>query len=95
MNMILGFDLNGLREIGRSKWDKIAALGRDAPPSSVTDHYLIRAAELISDGADDARVADYLIDVSTEQLGVDTGNGIRERALSLVSAIRQFLDDNL
>lgn len=88
MNAKLGFDLHQLREIGQSDWDVIAALGRHAPPPAEKDPYLVRAAELVCAGADDAKAADYIIDVSAEQLGVDTGSGIRERAWSFAAAIR-------
>ena len=93
MNAILDIDLDRLRAIGQTKWDMIAALGSSVPPLAELDRYLVTAVELLRRGSDDGAVADYFIDVSTECLGVDTGSGIRERALLLVSALREYLDE--
>lgn len=93
MNAILDIDLQCLREIAQTKWDVVAALGSSAPPLAELDRYLVTAVELLGGGSDDGAVADYIIDVSTECLGVDTGSGIRERALLLVTSIRQYLDE--
>ena len=93
MNAILDIDLERLRAIGQTKWDLVAALGSSAPPLAELDSYLITAVELLRRGSDDGAVADYFIDVSTECLGVDTGSGIRERALLLVTALREYLDE--
>ena len=84
-------DLDRVREIGRRKWDIVSALSTSAPPQPVIDHYLLGALERISRGWDDGAVADYIIDAAIECLGVDTGSGIRERALSLVTALRDEL----
>ena len=91
MNAILVSDLDRLREIGQTRWDVVSALGSSAPPLAELDCYLLAAVELLRNGSDDGAVADYFIDVSTECLGVDTGSGIRERALILVASLRECL----
>jgi hypothetical protein len=82
-----------LRGIGQRKWDVIAALGKSAPSPLETDEYLLTAARRLWNGEHDGVVADYFIDASIECLGVDTGSGIRERALDLVAEIRAYLDE--
>jgi hypothetical protein len=84
--------LSNLRDIAVRNWDIFAALGESAPPPAVTDGYLLHAADLLRAGKSDGEVADYIIDASIERIGVDTGAGIRERALIFVEELRSYLD---
>jgi hypothetical protein len=42
-------------------------------------------------GVSNDGVADYVVNVATEELGVDTGPAMRDRALMLAGAIRAYL----
>lgn len=62
------------------------------PASDKFDRYLATAASRLWNGGSDGEVADYLVTVETERLGVDTGSGMRERVLHLVRGIRCYLE---
>jgi replication-associated recombination protein RarA len=80
-----------LRDIAAEKWDVASALGASKVRSGAYDSYLLRAATLLRQGAPNDDVADYFINIATEEVGVDTGSGIRARALILVKALREQL----
>lgn len=69
-----------LREIGSASWDAMVALGPSMRPDEF-DRYLATAATRLWNGDSEGEVADYLMIAETGCLGVDTGSGMRERAL--------------
>jgi hypothetical protein len=52
---------------------------------------MIEAATRLWRGASNDGVADYVVNVATEELGVDTGPAMRDRALMLAGALRAYL----
>lgn len=78
-----------LREIGRRKWDALP--DRECGNADQGDRYLATAAVRIWNGDADETVADYIVEVEIDRLGLDTGQGIRERALDLVGELRSYL----
>ena len=80
--------LEPLREIGWRDWNPIGA----GLPADEYDTYLLNAAgQIVNDRSDDA-VADYLVSVEIEQMGLDPAPGVRERALVVASAIRVYVE---
>jgi replication-associated recombination protein RarA len=87
----LQLDIQVLREVAAQQWDVASALGDSKVRSGEYDVYLLGAADLLRQGANNDDVADYFINIATEEVGVDTGSGIRARALILVKALREHL----
>jgi hypothetical protein len=85
--------LSHLREIGWAKWDPIGVGGPDHGwPADEYDSYLLQAAGQLSNGHSDAEVADYLLQIETEQMGLEAASGIRSRALDVAKAIRDYVE---
>jgi hypothetical protein len=85
--------LQRLREVGAANWDVIDAFAASTPDPSVYDRYLIEAACRLADGATNDDIADYMINVATEELGVDTGSGMRDRALMFARSLREHVEE--
>ena len=85
-------DISRLREIGRGQWDALDESDGDALAAGRYDRYLATAAVRLWNGESEDDVADYLVTVETEGLGLDTGTGMRERAVDLASGLRRYLD---
>jgi hypothetical protein len=82
--VLLGPDnLSRLRSIAERHWDAY-----DPSAASVTDPYLVSAVRQLEQGKCVTAVADYIVDAEIDCLGIDTGNGIRERAAELVRALK-------
>ncbi len=87
------FQLSRLREIGWSKWDPIGVGGPDDGwPADEYDTYLLQAAGKIWKGQSDEEIADYLVQIETERMGLEAVSGIRSRALDVASAIRGYVE---
>ena len=84
--------LKCLREIAAERWDVVRAVSDPGPESGAYDRYLFEAADRLRDGALDDDIADYFINVATEELGLDTGSGMRARALIFAKAIRECVE---
>ena len=87
--------LSRLRDIGWSVWDPIGLL---EPGQNWTDEdfltfadeydsYLMWAAGLLKRGAQDADVANYLVQAEVQYMGL-VGQGAMERAAQVVTAIK-------
>ena len=87
------FKLSILRDIGWAKWDPIGVGGPDDgwPPDEY-DTYLLQAAGQLWSGQSDEEVADYLIKIETEHMGLEAAPGIRQRAFDVVKMIRRYVD---
>lgn len=87
------FQVSRLREIGWAKWDAIGVGGPDHGwPADEYDTYLLKAAHQLWNGRADEEVADYLIKVETDYMGLDADAGIRSRALDVVRTMRQYVE---
>lgn len=87
------FQLSRLREIGWAKWDPIGIGGRDHGwPADEYDTYLLQAAGQLWNGRSDEDVADYLIKIETENMGLEAVPGIRSRALDVARAMREYVE---
>jgi len=90
------FQLSRLRDIGWAKWDPIGIGGPAGNwPADATDEYdsyLLQAAGQIWNGRSDNEVADYLMKIETEHMGLTAVSGIRQRAMSVVEAIRDYVE---
>jgi hypothetical protein len=85
-------DLRRLRHIGWTLWDPICLLADPAAWESAGfadeyDTYLLRAAELLRSGGGVEAVADYLIRVETEYIGISRRADTAARADSVARAI--------
>jgi hypothetical protein len=84
--------LEQLRELACEEWDVVQAVsGSRACRSGRYDDYLLELANRLRSGASDDDLSDYLINVATEALGIDTGSGMRARALMFAKAVREQL----
>jgi hypothetical protein len=79
--------LEPLREIGLRDWNPIGA----GVPIDEYDTYLLRAAGQIVNGKSDDAVADYLVSVEVEDIGLGPAPDLRKRALAVASAIRSYV----
>ncbi len=79
--------LEPLRDIGLRDWSPIGG----GVPIDEYDTYLLRAAGQIANGKSDDAVADYLVSVEVEEMGLGPAPGLRKRALAVASAIRSYM----
>lgn len=87
--------LSRLRDIGWSIWDPIGLLragqnwgDKDCLPfANEYDRYLIYAAGQLRRGVADSEIADYLVQIETEHMGLSPSQGSFERAECVVAAI--------
>ena len=79
--------LEPLREIGFRDWSPVGA----GVPLDEYDTYLLRAAGQIVNGKADDAIADYLVSVEVNQMGLDPAPDVHERALVVASAIRAYV----
>jgi len=87
------FQLSRLREIGWAKWDPIGVGGPNHGwPADEYDGYLLQAAGQIWNGASDEDVADYLLTIETERMGLTATEGIESRALVVAKSIREYAE---
>lgn len=84
------FKLSRLREIGWSLWDPIGLKDVEDWPEDEYDGYLLYAAYRLWGGMPEIEVADYLVLVETERMGLGAGIGVRDRALRVVSALADY-----
>ena len=85
--------LSRLREFGWSKWDPIGVGGPDRGwPADEYDTYLFRAAGQLWRGEPDEAVADYLVEIETEHMGLTAVPGLRSRALEVARSIREYVE---
>ena len=84
--------LEQLREIAAERWDVVRAVSDSCERSGEYDRYLVEAAGRLREGALNDDIADYFINVATEELGIDTGAGMRARALIFAKAIRDCVE---
>jgi hypothetical protein len=93
--------LSRLRDIGWSIWEPIALLSAGQSWdhedcrgfADEYDGYLIYAAGQLRRGAPDAEVVSYLVQIEAEHMGIGERSDTRQRAQSVVAAIRA--DDEL
>lgn len=85
------FKLSRLREIGWSRWDPIGLNGLDDTPDDEYDGYLLQAAGMLWNGADEEEVVRYLVGIETDHMGLEDVPGIRERARETVGALSRYV----
>jgi hypothetical protein len=94
----MALDLNRLREIGFSIWDPIQLM-RDRTTWVGTkfqneyDYYLIRVADRLGAGDDDAELVAYLVGVECVDMEVGTAAVSAPRARATVAAIKAHVND--
>ena len=87
------FQLARLREIGWARWDPIGVGGPDHEwPADEYDSYLLQAAGQIWNGRTNETVADYLVEIETEHMGLTAVPGIQSRALDVAKALREYVE---
>lgn len=85
--------LSHLREIGWAKWDPIGVGGPDHGwPADEYDTYLLNAAGQLWNGRPDEEVADYLVKIETEHMGLTAVSDIRPRALAVAQTMRSYVE---
>ena len=85
------FKLSRLREIGWAKWDPIGLAGTEGQPDDEYDSYLLQAAGRLWNGASQEEVADYLVGVETEYVGLGDAPGVRQRAREVAHALNSYV----
>jgi hypothetical protein len=88
------FKLSRLREIGWAKWDPIGVGGPDHGwPADEYDAYLLSAAGQLWNGRSVEEVADYLVKIETEHMGLAVVTDIRLRALDVAQTMRVYVEE--
>ena len=92
-------DMHRVREIGWSRWDPIGLGGTEGswkgePFEDEYDAYLLRAAGMLRNGQDPEDVADYLLHIEIEHMGLRVPDAARLRA-KLLAWARFIRDDAL
>ena len=88
------FQLSRLREIGWSKWDPIGLGGLDEDrPAGEYDGYLLQAAGRLWSGGSDEEVAAFSVKVETDHMGLSAVPGMDARALRVVGALREYVEE--
>ena len=85
------FKLSRLREIGWAKWDPIRLRGTEGQPDDEYDSYLLQAAGRLWNGASEEEVADYLVSIETEYMGLGEASGVRQRAREVADALNSYV----
>jgi hypothetical protein len=87
------FQLSRLREIGWAKWDPIGVGGPDHGwPADEYDAYLLQAAGQLWNGHSNEEVADYLVRIETQYMGLDAAPGIRLRAFEVAKSLGDYVE---
>lgn len=93
MSIMPRFQLSRLREIGWSKWDPIGVGGPEHDwAADEYDTHLLQAAGQLWHGQPIETVADYLVKVETEHLGLTPVPGIRSRALEVAGSVSEYVE---
>jgi len=96
MSTIPTFKLSRLRDIGWGQWDPIGIAGPNGGwPEEAADEYdsyLLQAAVKLWNGQSDTDVADYLVEIETEYMGLSTVPGLRERAFNVTRELRSYVE---
>ena len=85
--------LSALRDIGWSKWDPIGLSfdgGWHDSNAADDDAYLLHVVQCLQNGEPDSSVADYLVGVETDHMGISLTSTARPRAVTTVAAIREY-----
>jgi hypothetical protein len=87
------FKLSRLRDIGWSLWDPIGLSGMENTPDDEYDTYLLKAAGRLWEGASEEEVADYLVSIETEYMGLGDVRGVSAQARKVVSALSEYVSE--
>lgn len=87
------FKLSRLREIGWNVWDPIGLNGLEDTPDDEYDSYLLQAAGRLWSGATAEEVADYLVTVELEHMGLSDAPHVRPRAREAVNALSGYVEE--
>jgi len=60
-------------------------------PADEYDAYLLQAAGQLWNGKSDEEVADYLVRIETDHMGLEAVPGIRERALEVARSLNVYV----
>ena len=85
------FKLSRLREIGWAKWDPIGLAGTEGQPDDEYDSYLLQAAGRLWNGASREEVADYLVSIETEYMGLGEAPGARQGVHEVADALSRYV----
>lgn len=85
------FKLSRLREIGWAKWNPIGPGGTDGWPEDEYDSYLLHAAGRLWNGASQEEVANYLVSIETEYMGLGEGPGVHQRTNEVADALSSYV----
>jgi hypothetical protein len=93
MTTLPTFQISTLRDIGWAKWDPIGVGGpHESWPADEYDTYRLQAAGHLWNGQSDEEVADYLVKIETEHMGLEATPGIHQRAFDVVKTIRRYVE---
>ena len=96
MTTIPTFKLSSLRDIGWEHWDPIGIAGPNGSwPEEAADEfdsYLLQAAAKLWNGQSNADVADYLVEIEIEHMGLSAMPGLRDRAVTVVEELRSYVE---
>ena len=85
------FTLSRLREIGWSQWDPIGLNDHEDWPEDEYGTYLMQAAGRLWRGVSEKDVADYLVDVEANYMGMGPSTDSQARANKTVILISDYV----
>ena len=85
------FKLSKLREIGWAKWDPIGLGKTEGWPEDEYDSYLLQAAGRLWNGARQKEVANYLVSIETEYMGLGEAPDVDQRAKEAADALSSYV----
>lgn len=88
--------LSCLRDFGWSLWDPIGLTAiegawRESPNADEYDNYLLHAADLLQEGAEEEECVQYLEEIESEYMGLGVRADAHHRAIRTIRAISQYL----
>jgi hypothetical protein len=87
------FKLSRLRQIGWSRWDPIGLNDLEDRPDDEYDSYLLQAAGRLWNGATEDEVADYLVSIEAEHMGLGREPVVENRAREVVRALAGYVSE--
>jgi hypothetical protein len=81
-----------LRDIGWSIWDPIGLNADDGPPEGAADEYdsyLLQARGMLRAGRSQDQVAEFLMEIESEHMGLGHRPDARDRAMRTAQALQR------
>lgn len=79
--------------VGWKQWDPIGLDGLEGTPDDEYGGYLLQAAAKLWNGKSEDEVADYLVGIEAEYMGLSHRKGIHQRARQVAKALNAYVQE--